>query len=103
MSALQDTNIWILMRAIPTPDHHPYRGLGFECYLKATLKNELQLWDKKVEIHTLTFLIRLVCTIEHIDQFYMDMGIFFNPLPVVSLLLSFLYRYEIQGSTSFHF
>ena len=54
MSALQDTDIWILMRAIPTPDHHPYRGLGFECYLKATLKNELQLWDKKVEIHTLT-------------------------------------------------
>ena len=91
------------MRAIPTPDHHPYTGLGFECYLKATLKNELQLWDKKVEIHTLTFLIRLVCTIEHIDQFYMDMGIFFNPLLVVSLLLSFLYRYEIQGSTSFHF
>ena len=42
------------MRAIPTPDHHPYRGFGFDCYLKATLKNELQLWDKKVEIHTLT-------------------------------------------------
>eukprot|EP00493_Phyllostaurus_siculus_P020882 UN21207 len=89
------------MRAIPTPDHHSYRGLGFECYLKP-LKNELQLWDKKVEIHTFTFLI-LVCTIERIDQFYMDMGIFFNPLLVVSLLLSFLYSYEIQGSTSFHF
>ena len=42
------------MQTIPTPDHHLCRGLGFECYLKATLKNELQLWDKKVEIHTLT-------------------------------------------------
>ena len=63
---------------------------GFECYLKAILKIELQLWDKKVRIHIFTFLIRLVCTIENIDQFYID------PLLVVSLLLIFLYMDEIQ-------
>ena len=54
------------------------------------MKIELQLWDKKVRIHIFTFLIRLVCTIEHIYQFYID------PLLVVSLLLIFLYMDEIQ-------
>ena len=54
------------------------------------MKIELQLWDKKVRIHIFTFLIRLVCTIENIDQFYID------PLLVVSLLLIFLYMDEIQ-------
>ena len=86
------------MRAIPTHDHHPYKGLGFELYLKAILKNKLQLWDKKVEIHTFTFLILLVCIIEHIDQFYIRMSICFNPLLVLSLLVLFLYRDEIKLS-----
>ena len=60
------------------------------------MKIELQLWDKKVRIHTFTFLIRLVCTIEHIDQFYISMSVCFDPLLVVSLLLIFLYMDEIQ-------
>ena len=39
MSGLQYTYIRILMRAIPTPDHHPYRVLGYTFHILAIAKN----------------------------------------------------------------
>ena len=109
MSALQYTFLWILMQTIPTPDHHPYMGLGFECYLKATLKNELQLWDKTtlnsyfyishMSIRQKTF--DSLHDIAH-NQFYTCISVCFNSLLVLSLFLLFsvhMWEYKVQLSS----
>ena len=58
---------------------------------------------QKVEIHTFTFLILLVCMIEHIDQFYMGMCICFNPLLIVSLLIIIVISLKTRTGMKYKF
>ena len=92
ISALEDTCIWILVRAIPTPDDHPYRGLGFALHLYPTWRKKLQLWDKiKIKIVFSSSIRRkdVSCTRLVTKRFmiwktlslYFTVGVYFSSLP----------------------
>ena len=84
-------------------------SLGFECYLKATLKNVLQLWDKTTldsyfYISHMSMRQKTFDSLHDIthNQFYTCISVCFNSLLVLSLFLLFsvhMWEYKVQLSS----